>query len=370
MDCRDFDGQVVRSSPELNEAARDYVCVRVTNMWDVDLSKYRFDFDLTLAALLMHPDGTIYRTYAGRDFEDADSHHSVDSLVLALREAKADHQAHQQRGSAPKLEKPWTIGESPAMQFAIERQGKADCVHCHTIYDMRYRDLQATNQWTADHRWLWPDPIEMGIRLDRERQSEIVEVRADSPAAAAGLEAGDVLDHIGGRRVRSFGDLQRVLEELPNVDCPDVEVQFTRPEVEGALRASMSLPDGWKEATPEVYAWRSSKWPLTPKPGFGGEPLDPDELRDLGLPIDSFAFRVGYLVTWGDAAYTGHNAQKAGIRKNDVVHSIDGKSDFESMSHFHAWFRLTRVVGEKARVELIRGGKKKVVELAVIDAAD
>ena len=39
------------------------MCVRVKNMAGVDLALYRFDYDLTFAALLMNADGTIYHTY-------------------------------------------------------------------------------------------------------------------------------------------------------------------------------------------------------------------------------------------------------------------------------------------------------------------
>ena len=37
---------------ELLEAARPYVCARVTNMAEVDLEVFRFDYDLTFATLL------------------------------------------------------------------------------------------------------------------------------------------------------------------------------------------------------------------------------------------------------------------------------------------------------------------------------
>ena len=42
---------MVRSSSRMNTGAAEWVCVRVTDMSGVDLRKYRFDYDLTWAAL-------------------------------------------------------------------------------------------------------------------------------------------------------------------------------------------------------------------------------------------------------------------------------------------------------------------------------
>ena len=56
------------------DAAKGWVPVRITDMAGVDLSMFRFDFDLTFAVLLMNADGTIYHTFAGRDWTHADSH--------------------------------------------------------------------------------------------------------------------------------------------------------------------------------------------------------------------------------------------------------------------------------------------------------
>ena len=90
------------------------------------------------------------------------------------------------------------------------------------------------------------------------------------------------------------------------------------------------------------------------------------EKKRLGIDVRKFAFRVGYLVTWGHNAASGKSAAAAGIRKGDVILSIDGKDDFESLNHFHAWFRLTREVGRHVVVEALRGGKRRRISLPVL----
>jgi len=89
-------------------------------------------------------------------------------------------------------------------------------------------------------------------------------------------------------------------------------------------------------------------------------------MKASGLPEDGFAFRIGYLVTWGDNARTGHNARSAGLRKGDIIVSVGGKDDFESVAHFHTWFRFTQEIGTKIPVVRIRKGKRTTITLPVI----
>ncbi|MEM7261973.1 MAG: PDZ domain-containing protein, partial [Planctomycetota bacterium] len=95
-------------------------------------------------------------------------------------------------------------------------------------------------------------------------------------------------------------------------------------------------------------------------------PPSAKQLRAAGLPADTAAFRVDYLVTWGENKHLGGNAYRAGLRQGDLVLKVDGR-EFESGDHFHAWFRLTRKIGEKVPVEIVRGGKRKTVELTVAE---
>ena len=108
-------------------------------------------------------------------------------------------------------------------------------------------------------------------------------------------------------------------------------------------------------------------WGLDPWPGFGGPPLSPAEKAALGLEPGRFAVRVNYLVTWGPHAHTGRNAARAGIRKDDVVLSVAGVSDFETELHLQTWFRFTRTPGEEVEVRLLRDGRELTVTLPVVD---
>ena len=338
-----------------------YECVRVESMAAIDFDRFRFDFDLTFAILLMEPDGRILATYAGRDHTDAESHLSLASLTAVLQET-LERRAALGKQSARKS-RPKTIESIPAYQRRRKGKQAPQCVHCHEVHDNLHYEAVDTKRWRLDQEWRWPDPRQLGWRLDRDEQRKVVEVLADSPAAALGMQSGDVITSVGGTSVTTFGDIQRVLHDLPDKPGRTV-VAWTRGDQE--FEKQLVRPRRWKEPTPLVFSWRASKWHIPPQPGFGGKPLRPREKKQLGIDEDKFAFRIGYLVTWGPRAHTGRNAATAGLRKGDVVLSLDGKDDFVDMHHYHAWFRLTRKPGTTVEVETIRDGVPRTVSLPVL----
>ncbi len=355
---------MVRPPAEFVEAAKDYVCVRALNMAGVDLNVFRFDYDLTFAALLMNGDGTIYRQYGGRDGGHAEARLSIASLVRALKETLADHEEYRKAPKPPRPAPPRTIEQIPAMARQI-RAGKApECFHCHMVNESERKTAQEERRWSRDSIWLWPDPARVGLALDPADQALVKDVAAKSPAAAAGLRAGDRLARVGPRRVRTIADVQWALEET-SFAGGHLPVAWER--AGEAKEGKLALRPGWRVGTPLDLSWRASMWGISPKPGFGGPKLPADDLAKIGLPANAFAFRVQYVVDWGDEAHTGRNAAKAGIRKGDVVVSAGGKSDFASELHFQAWFRLTQKPGATCEIELIRGGKRERIRLPVVE---
>ena len=330
-------------------------------MLDIDLAPYRFDFDLTFAVLFMHPDGSILGRYGGRTAENAESHLSLASLRTAMdaaREAFAKHVPQKRPPVAPR-----TIRDSASFQKRLAG-GKVDCVHCHNINTAETLDRQALGLWPEDGLWVFPDPIQLGLTLDRDQQDLITEVVAGSIADAAGIRKSDRLQSVNGERVVTLGDFQWQLNQLPNQQGP-VPLELLR---DGQpLSASLQLTDQWKKADPWTYSWRAFKWDLMPAPGFGGPMLSDSQKQELGLEAGQSAFRVQYMVTWGERSRTGRNAAQAGLRQGDIVCSVGGKSDFRNIEHFHSWFRLTQTPGETVRMEVLREGRPKTLTLPVID---
>ncbi|MBI4602764.1 MAG: PDZ domain-containing protein [Planctomycetes bacterium] len=359
---------MARPPQELLEAAKAYVPVRVVNMAGVDLNLYVFDYDLTFAVLLMNGDGTIYHRYGTRDHTSGMSRLSMASLVKLLKDSLEDHRAYQKAPKPPKPPKALprrTIEDIPPMARKIQKK-KVDCFHCHMVNE-------AERDWAREEKRFsreavlgqWPLPEKVGLKLGVDEQTRVVEVLKGSPAERAGIRPGDEVRSLGGSRVRTQMDVQWALHNAP-AGGSALPVELLR-EGDMVKLAEIRTRKGWKLADELELSWRSSMWGLRPRPGFGGRPLTKEELEKLGLEPDTWAFKVGYIVDWGEEAYTGQNARKAGIKNGDVVVAVGGKRDFASELHFQSWFRFTRKPGTKVPVEILRDGKRTTIELPVVE---
>lgn len=352
-----------RGTEELNTAAAPFVAVRVTDMRDVDLNLVQFDFDLTLAIVLMHADGTVYHRYGGRGKNGADEFTSVSSLAQLLRDTLVEHRAYERSPHPPERQPRLPALDLPALRQKAADGAKFDCVHCHTVHDAWHVDSVQRRAWRPEHAFVWPDPARIGLTLARERQTTVVAVSKASPAAQAGLQPGDELVAVGQQRsVRTFTDVQWALHVHPFAATP-LPVRYRRA---GELHdVALALADGWRRCPPEEYAWRPYKWNLSPSPGFGGQALTPAARAQLGLADAPFALRVQYLVDWGEHAARGRAAKAAGLRKGDVVVAFAGKRDFQSFDHFHAWVALTLTAGADTEIMVWRDGKERVLRYAL-----
>ncbi len=346
------------------KAARGYVCVRVTDMRGVDLSIVRFDFDLTLAVLLMRPDGTVLHRFGGRTWDDGDAWNSVPALVRLLERTSKDEEEKEKAAPvAPRVPTPrWTIEDLPS--FARRTAGKkAECVHCHTILESQRDEAIAADRFGPEDRWLHPAPERLGLLLDREAQDRVRAVTPGSPAHEAGLRPGDRLLRVGGRSTATFADVSAALHDL----APGATTVTVASERGGtAAETELRLADGWKRISALDYSWRNFQWGLRPQPGFGGKLLAADERRALGLGEGAFALRVGYLVDWGPDGDTGRHARASGLRVGDVVLSVGGKSDFRTERHFQTWFRFEAKPDTTVPIEILRKGSRETVQLRVL----
>ncbi len=327
-------------------------------MRGVDLARWRFDWDLTFAMVAARPDGQVLHRYGGRDARGADHWLNVASLKAFLQAGLESYRSAA--ADAGKLGPSRSLDEVPP--FAIRDKGA--CIHCHSVNPALRIEAQQAGTWTRASLWTYPAPARIGLDLHAERQTEVITVEPGSVAAKAGVRVGDRLARLGEARLATASDLMAALHALPPAATPTT-IHVVRGDGQEPVALAAQLPSGWKVAPPEDFAWRPSKWGLSPAPGFGGPVLDPGELRELGLKPSVFAFRVSYLVNWGENKRWGQRAAAAGIAKGQVVLGAGGKRDFASIDHFHAWWRLTRKAGESVPVTLWEGGEEREIPLPV-----
>ena len=147
-----MDGQLLRPDEDFIEAAKGYVCVRVTDMQAVDLNRYPFDFDLTLIVLLANADGTIYHRCGGRTHDDPLAWMSQKILVDVMRATLTEHASYQKNPRPPEMRPARTIYDDKL--FARRMQPKRpDCIHCHQIHEAEVRGRQARGEFDRDSVW-------------------------------------------------------------------------------------------------------------------------------------------------------------------------------------------------------------------------
>src|SRR4051812_33858196 len=87
--CQEFDDDVARRDPIIRDLLDEFVCVRIVQANAIDLTRFQHDFDLSFAAYLMHPDGTIYGRFGTRserpEYEDISLQGLRKAMEAALR---------------------------------------------------------------------------------------------------------------------------------------------------------------------------------------------------------------------------------------------------------------------------------------------
>jgi hypothetical protein len=350
-------------SEELVAVAARYVCVRVVDMSKVDLDVYEFDYDLTLAALLMHADGTVFHRFGSRDHRDPTVWNTLTGLAALMHTTLEEHAVHRALPAPAAPAAPRYVVDLPPLRDKLA-QHKESCVHCHTVHDTLHAQAVTQGTLTADTPFVYPLPARLGLELEPATQHTVRAVAAESPAARAGLQAGDRLLRLGRQsNVATLGDVQWALHHAP-AGAHDLAVEWRRGATTHA--AVLALAPGWKRAPPREYAWRPYKWNLAPDPGFGGGVLDAARKQKLGLDVP-FALRIDYLIDWGEKAHRGRAARRAGLRVGDIVLGIAGQTDFVSHDHFQAFVRLSCQVGEDVEVMVWRDGARVPLKLRLPD---
>jgi serine protease Do len=365
--CSGFDAEVAKGSELIKTLAMThFVALRQVEMKGVDLSQFQFDYDLNWAAMFINADGTVYGRYGTQSAEGPDAFNSIASLEQAMMRVLKLHAAYPTNAAALAGKrgptKPYkTALEMPELADKEKRRGptvRNNCIHCHNIHDAENEQARKTGTLTREMLWRYPLPDNVGLHIDRDDGCKIERVTADSLAAKAGLKAGDVITHVSGQPIISIADIQWVLHELPNNDST-VQIGVAR---EGKSSAhAVKLSPGWKETD---FSWRGSRWSLKPRPGFWAPEVSAEDLKKLGLPEGSRAYRIQFIN--GDNA-EGRAAKAAGLRSGDVIVTVADKPVTLSPAEFQMHVRLDYKVGDKLPLTVLRNGQRERLELPLVE---
>jgi len=204
--------------------------------------------------------------------------------------------------------------------------------------------------WIGDSSWLGVELSDVtpaqarDLKLSGEYGAFVKEVEQDSPAAKAGLQAGDVIVQFAGEKVRSVAELRRLVSETPG--GRNVEIQVRRGGADKTLNATIEARN--EGAEPLMGKLRSQVWPRMNVPvydfafNFGGP--------RLGVVVDALTPQLGAYFGVKDGkgvlvreVNSGSAAEKAGLKAGDCITKIDS-TPVDSANELHR--ALLRKQGE------------------------
>jgi hypothetical protein len=344
--------------PELTRLLGQFVPVRITNFRPVDMNRFRFDYDLTFAVLMMNADGETYARFGTRDAQSETDRMSIAGLKRAMRAVLARHRVHPSGSSPPAATKSFTLEDIPA--FRQRSLAKNECAHCHFANNFRFAQLRAEGRFTKELLFQYPLPENIGVTLDVDANNVVKAVRPDSPAALAGLKPGDTLLRAASTPVLTCADLQFALNPIP--DAGAVTLQYERGG-KPRLPAVLHLSHGWRRTD---ISWRASQDGIAPTVGFWGEPLDDDARKQMGIPASGLALKVTYLFPGPE-----WERSRGGLQQNDVIVGVnDAPLRPMTVRQFHAYFRLTFNVGDTATLNVRRGSQRLSLRVPCIEVKE
>lgn len=368
--CSTFDEQVVARDPRVRRLMDQFVCVRVPQANGMDLSRYQFDYDMSLAVFLMRADGTIYGRFGTRSGRtDEDHEMTIEGFAKALTRAIEMHDDFDnnkstlagKRGPDVAIAKPeehaWLKGKYTD-RLDYEGNVVKSCIHCHQVREAQRLTLRDAGQPIPDELMFpWPNPSLLGLRLDPAECATVKEVAAGSLAEKAGFQTGDEIQLVNGQRPVSIADVQWVLQAAK--DGSDFRAVVKR----GGKSTTLSIPlaAGWRKQAD--ISWRATTWDLR-RIALGGMLLVPatDQQRaGSKLPEDKLALHIKHLGQYGDHA----RAMQAGLKKDDIVVEFDGDASPRSESAIIAATMNSKRRGDKVTVVVVRDGKRMSFQVPI-----
>jgi hypothetical protein len=335
--CSGIDTQVLTDNTTISPLLDRFVCVRLINANTIDLSRFQFDFDLSFTTLIFNGDGTVYGRYGSWLHQKNAQETATAGFRAALQSALEIHASYPANREAlagkqgtPILYK--TPIEIPGLGGKytpfLNWSGKIvpSCVHCHQINDA-LRITHREQRQTLPEELIYPTPAPETIGLVIADDSvQVRSVAAGSIAAKAGFLPGDNVGRFAGQPLISAADLSWALHRQP------ASANFTAVvERNGRTQTlEVRLPEGWRRQTDISH--RAGTWGMRAMAsgGLQLQDLTDDDRRTRGLSTNSLALFVRHAGEYGKHAA----AKKAGFQKNDVIVTLDGRSDRFTESHW------------------------------------
>ena len=364
----DFDEEVRSAKGKLAEILPRFVNVRLAMIHDVDMRRLPVadfqDLDRTWWGWFMSPEGRVYGVYGGSMNQASPRSVSIEALGQAMKRVLNHHYDPRRLEwdvDGPVLEsaqEPLTAYDLPGWTNWSERyvdKNNPSCLRCHEVSQILRQPLVERGGFDKrEGLEIWPLLRSIGVVVQKHDCLRVRSVVPRSPAAKAGIRAGDVLAEATGRRLFSRADLRGVLHRLPR-NAEGISLHWIR----GAkvLHGTLQLPSGWRR-TP--IAWRPSfVWGnIGAHPGFDRARAITAKER-VQFKIGAGAMAIRPIFTAQGSTYV----QRAGLLSTHLIVAVNGVSPDISGRKFMAWFRLQFDPGDDVRFSVREGLNREIAEI-------
>lgn len=348
-----LDAQVTHPDAELEALEKNFVCVRVIKTNGLDLQKFQYDLDQSWTCFFMNADGTIYGRYGTRagSGPNSDTHISLPSFKKSMARALALHNDYPKNKASLDAKSQGKPADYPVPEKipgledrAVTPVTRKSCIHCHMVREFTLRAKWNEKKLTRADLFVYPLPEQVGMTMDPNDGLVVKSVGANSPAAKAGIQAGDEILGLKDQTLISQADIQWVLQNA-NADTK-LTVAYKRNG--NRSDAMLELSGNWKEGD---LSWRASSFAL--RRALRSIALTTEEKKKLSLSENQLALKV---------LNVGPDPQKAfqgGVKKDDVIVAMDDNTTAMTESQFLAELRLKHWPGDKVKLTVLRGGEKK-----------
>ena len=337
----------------IETARRDFVCVRLGQMNQVDLARFEFDYDTTWTSFFLDADLNVYSRYGGRDERVADARMSRESLLHTMSEVLRVHARIRQSqpvdvpGLLRAEMQPVTAKSTTPEEIPLLKDNHEGCVHCHQVQE--YRLLQAYQDGQFERRMLfgYPLPERLGLQLSRKSGHEVERLTPDSSATVAGLKPNDIIRRLNGIPIRSEYDIRWALHRAAGDQPISVVVDRKMGDLHSSINLSLIPRGSWRQSE---LGWRKSLRSVPLQLGFLGYSLGRDAVQQLGFPEDKSLVKVISLRPPG----LGKNLQ---LQKGDLITAVGGQTGFQTFEQFKSKLLELYQPGDLVEVEILRDGK-------------
>jgi len=350
-----------------------FVRVRIVQGNGMDLSLFQFDYDLTFAVFFMNADKTIYGRFGTRaEYENAAKDISIEGFKHALEGALALHEQYPENKSILAAKTgPESLKKTPEAFPALTRYSATlnfntrinqQCIHCHQIGEAQ-REIHWYDRQPIPDEILYPFPMPnvLGLHLSPKHRAKINRIEPGSSAEKDGFRRADEILTLAEQPILSIADVQWVLHRAPE----NSSLPATIDRHGEKINLTLTLKRGWRKGSDISWRTTTGELRLVALGGMVLKDLTDTERQRNGFGESEMALKVENVSRRSRRSNSETNAQKAGIRRGDIITAYGERTDRITESSIIGYVLQDKPQAKTLPIKLLRNGEQIHVKLSL-----